>query len=181
MIQGAKTQEERTESIDRLYEDIRRALNGRDYTRAARLSLQLYAEIADDEAVRAMQYPVCLECNGYAEVVDPKHPELKVACRTAPAVCPGNQNGRMAPESFRAYLDAKLEPTRATLVDTMQHPTVPGGEVPKLPDDGMRPTPPPTQEALDAERAARIARQNTGGAGVEESEEGKTRPEMIQS
>jgi hypothetical protein len=176
-----QTQEERSETINRLYEDIRRALNGRDFTKAARLSLQLYAAIADDESVRRMAYPVCLECNGYAEVVDPKHPELKVSCAAAPDVCPGNRGGRMTPESFTAYLDAKLEPTRATVVDAMQHPDIPGGEVAKLPPDDMRPTPPPTQAELDAERVARIAKQGTSNVGVEESEDGKTRPEMIQS
>jgi len=176
-----KSLEDRTEDINRLYEDVRRSLNGRDFTKAARLSLQLYAELADAETVRQMAYPVCLECNGYAEVVDPKHPELKVACRTAPSVCPGNQNGRMSPAAFTSYLDAKLEPTRQVVTESMQHPTVPGGDVPRLPHDGMQATPPPSQDELDNQRAARIARQNTNSGNVEEAERGQERPEVIQS
>ena len=132
--------QERQEELTRLYEDIRRAMNNRDFDRAARLSLKLSGELADDEFIKAQGYPVCLECNGYAEVVDPEHPERKTMCVSSPKSCPGNQHGRMSPEQYQSYLDAKLTPRTPTVTETVPHPDAPGGEVPRLPADDLKPT-----------------------------------------
>lgn len=127
--------QERKERADRLYEDVRRAMNGRDFDRAARLSAELSAMLAGDQWLLMQTWPVCLECNGYAEVVDPEHPERKTGCASAPATCLGTQGGRMTPEQHRAYLDAKLSPRRPTRTEAVQAPEVKGGPVPRLPAD----------------------------------------------
>lgn len=139
-----QTPAERAEVLERVYEDIRRAMNNRDFDRAARLSVQLAGELADDEFILSQRYPICLECNGYAEVVDPEHPERKTACASAPKACPGNQGGRMNPAQYKAYLDAALTPRKPTVIENVQHPDAPGGDVPKLPPDDLKPTPSPS-------------------------------------
>lgn len=133
--------QERQEELTRLYEDIRRAMNNRDFDRAGRLSLKLAGELGDDAFIKSQSYPICLECNGYAEVVDPEHPERKAMCVSVPKVCPGNKYGRMSPEQYQEYLDAKLSPRKPTVTETVAKPNAPGGEVPKLPADDMKPTP----------------------------------------
>jgi hypothetical protein len=146
------TAQERSEALTRLYEDIRRAMNNHEYDRAARLSLQLAGELGDDEFLKAQGYPICLECNGYAEVVDPEHPEKKTMCVSAPGACYGNRTGRMTPEQYTHYLDAKLAPRMPTVTERVQHPTEPGGEVPALPPDSMRPTPAPVPYVYNREQ-----------------------------
>ena len=131
---------ERQEELARLYEDIRRAMNNRDFDRAARLSMKLAGELADDEFIKAQNNPICLECNGYAEVVDPEHPERKTMCVSAPQACAGTRHGRMTPEQYAAYLDAKLSPRKPSVTEAVQKPEAPGGDVPRLPVDDMKPT-----------------------------------------
>lgn len=152
---------ERTEELDRLYEDIRRAMNNREFDRAAKLSLRLAGELADDEFLKAQRYPICLECNGYAEVVDPDHPEKKAMCVSVPRACYGNRQGRMSPENFTRYLDAKLAPRKPNVTESLATPDA-NGFVAKLADDGMRPTPPPvadnrTREQIIALNVERVA------------------------
>jgi hypothetical protein len=167
-------QADRQQAIERLYEDIRRALNNREFDRASRLSLQLATETATDDFLRSMTFPVCLECNGYAEVVDPKRPELKTMCSSAPKACFGNKGGRMSHEQYAAYLEAKLEPLQPTQTEAVPHPTIPGGDVPKLPPDDQRPT-----QLGEAERARIQA--SPGSGQVDVSETGRERPPIVQS
>lgn len=155
------TPEERGETLDRLYEDIRRALNNHEYDKAARLALKLTGELADDDFIRTRSYPACLECNGYAEVVDPEHPEKKSMCVSVPKACPGNLHGRMTPAQYQGYLDAKLAPRKPTVVEALQTPDA-EGNVPKLPPDDQKPTP-------------------GASAFVDEPEPGKDRPPLVQS
>lgn len=136
----SQTPEERTEALNRLYEDVRRAMNNGELDRAARLSLKLTGELADDEFIRTQGYPICLECNGYAEVVDPEHPERKTMCTSAPKACPGNKHGRMAPDQYQAYLDAKLTPRAPSVTETVQQAGE-DGNVPRLAPDDVKPTP----------------------------------------
>lgn len=131
--------EDRKETIERLYEEIRRALNNFEYDKASRLAFHLSAEIGDDEFVRSMNYPVCLGCNGYGEVVDPKDPARKAMCTSAPAACYGNRHGRMTPEDYGAYLDAKLKPLQPSQTEVVAKSDA-EGNVPRLPPDEIKPT-----------------------------------------
>lgn len=126
------------EARERLYEDVRKALNERNFERAARLAVGLAVE-ADEEFFRHLRGPICLECNGTAEVVDPEHAEKKVACSSAPGACRGNGGGRMTQEQHAAYLEAKLAPLRPTVTETVPTPEVKGGPVPRLPADADAP------------------------------------------
>ena len=74
----AESQETRDLRMEHLYNDIRRAMNTRRFDVAARLSVQLAGEFADDEGIRAMSYPICVGCDGYAEIPDPKQPNTAV-------------------------------------------------------------------------------------------------------
>lgn len=148
---------DRGAAIDRLYEDVRRAMNDRDFAKAARLSVALAGELADDDFIRTRMYPICLECNGYAEVVDPEHPEKKAMCVSAPKVCPGNRHGRMEPVQYQAYLDAKLAPRQPTITERVPSAGA-DGTVPKLPPDMQRPTPPAPAAVYSREQVIALNR-----------------------
>lgn len=169
------TPEERSENLARLYEDIRRALNNHETERAVRLSVRLTAEIADDDFLRSQSYPACLECNGYAEVVDPEHPERKTMCTSAPKACPGNKYGRMSHTQYAAYLDAKLTPRQPTVTETIPAADE-AGEVPRLPADELKPT-----KLSDAEREYERLRSMPGSGQVDRPEPEERAAKIIQS
>lgn len=139
-----ESQETRTLRIEHLYTDIRSAMNTRRFDVAARLAVQLAGEFADDDGIRAMSYPICVSCNGYGEVPDPKQPEKKTMCTTTPEACAGNRQGRMSPEQFQAYVSSdqnvRDEQARQGLaVERVPTPDA-DGNVPRLPHDGMKRT-----------------------------------------
>lgn len=151
----AESQETRDLRMEHLFTDIRYAMNTRRFDVAQRLSIQLAAELGNDDALRAMFYPVCLGCNGYAEIVDPKQPERMTMCASASDACVGNKGGRMSPDQFQAYLDANLSPVKPTRTEVVPKADE-TGNVPRLPHDGMKPTEPPVKMRQDGESDAEI-------------------------
>ena len=53
--------------------------------------------------------PICVACEGLAEIVNPYDDARKARCEDTPRLCHGNRYGRMSPEQLIAYCALRAE------------------------------------------------------------------------
>jgi hypothetical protein len=74
---------------------------------AAILLPHLIAAVTGEAREAFATWPVCAACHGIGELLVPDLGK-NVSCQVEPSICPGNNYGRMSPEQFALYMEAKL-------------------------------------------------------------------------